>query len=126
MITSSKQAMIRDNKSDVGSWVMRLVEDPEFALAFFGDTIKKECDLFTPSMLQQAYDPDRTTKVTVNGLSRELKRAGLRQVNKGGPVRTALGLQRLYAIRNAEKWIAAEPSELSAHFNTHWGNGGKF
>lgn len=126
MVTTSKQAMIRDNKSDLGSWVLRLIEDPENALAFFGDAIRRGCDLFTPTMLQQAYDPDKITKVSVNGLSREMKRAGLRQVNGGIPVRTAIGLQRLYCVRNPDKWHQEDPSKCSEHFNQFWSKEGKF
>jgi hypothetical protein len=123
--TTSKQAMIRDNKSDIGVWVMRLREDPDSALNHFNEKVRRECDLFTPTMLLEAYDSNKDTKVTVNGLSRELKRSSFRQVNDGNPVRTAMGLQRLYAIRNCDKWDRAEPRECAEHFDKFW-TGGKF
>jgi hypothetical protein len=117
--------MIQDNKSDLGAWVQNLKEDPENALIALGEPVAKKCQLLTPALLFRAYDPDQKTRVTVNGMARELKRAGFRQINENRPVRTVLGLQRLYAIRGV--WDGAKPADCAEHFNQFFdGQGGKF
>lgn len=118
LVTRSKQAMIRDNKSDLGLWVVGLREDPTGTLRPLGDAVSRNAELLTATQLLRAHDPEGSGRVKVNGLSRELKRAGFVQVNRGIPVRTqAAGLQRLYPVRNKEKWLVATTKELSAHFD---------
>jgi hypothetical protein len=120
--TNSKSAMIRDNKSDIGAWCMALREEPDNMLRQLGTQASEECALFSAAQLQQAYDPESETKVTTNGLARELKRAGFRQVNDGIPVRTlGGGLQRLYAVRDANRWTSELPNALAAHWDTYFG-----
>jgi hypothetical protein len=124
--TGAKKAMIVDNKSDLGLWVHQLKEDPTAALSQLGSAAAShDCDLFSTEQLHHAYDPEQRSKVTVNGLGRELKRADFRQVNDGQPVRTVAKLMRLYAVRNVDKWMSAEPSEFSAHWNKFF-SGGKY
>lgn len=125
--TASKRAMIVDNKSDLGMFCHNLKENPSQALANLGSAIAaEECDLFTSEQLHLCYDPDHSTKVTINGLGRELKRAGFRKVNDDKPVRTAAGLMRLYAVRNVDKWEKADPQEIAAHWNKYFTKGGKY
>lgn len=124
--TQAKHAMIVDNKSDVGMWVHHLKEDPRSALSQLGSGIAAaECDLFSSEQLHHCYDPEKNGRVTVNGLGKELKRAGFRQVNEGAPIRTAAKLMRLYAVRNADRWVEAETSEIVAHWNKFFA-GGKY
>jgi hypothetical protein len=123
--TASKQAMIVDNKSDLGMWAMLLRDDPDHALRSLGTKASMEANLFTPEQLLHAYDPAGTTKVTTNGLGRELKRVGFRQVCAGKALATSVGSARLYAVRSAEKWAAAGKPECVAHWEKHFGPSGK-
>jgi len=126
LITNAKRAMIVDNKSDLAMWVHQLKDDPKAALAQLGSGVAvADCDLFSTEQLHHCYDPEGKSSVTVNGLARELKRGGFRQVNEGSPVRTAAKLMRLYAVRNADVWAKAEPHELVAHWNKYFA-GGKY
>jgi hypothetical protein len=119
--------MIVDNKSDLGMFCHNLKENPEQVLSGLGSAIVgEECDLFSTEQLHHCYDPDGSTKVTVNGLGRELKRAGFRKVNDDKPVRTNAGLVRLYAVRNAEKWLNATTQHIVEHWNKFFTKGGKY
>jgi len=123
--TASKRNMTMAGKSDLGAWCVALREDPHHTLRPLGDRIAKECELFTPGQLLHAYGADK--KVTAPGMARELVRAGFRQTNAGSPVWTKNGAQRIYAIRNPDKWQSAAPKELAAHFDKHFGpDAGKF
>lgn len=117
LVTRSKKAMILDNKTDLGLWVAGLKEDPTGSLRPLGDAVSRAAELLTVTQLLRAYDPEGGGKVKLNGLSRELKRAGFTQVNNGIPVRTQGGLQRLYPVRNKDKWLNATAKELAAHFD---------
>lgn len=117
-VTTAKQNMIYSGKSDLGVWCVQLREDPAAALRPLGEEVAKG-DLFTPSQLLSAYDPSGNKRVTANGVARELLRSGFRQVNGGSPVRTRVGVIRLYAIRNPEKWLTASPKEIAAHFEKY-------
>lgn len=121
--TFAKQRMILNGKSDVGGWVLTLREDPVRILAPLGERPAKECDLYDASQLLRAYDPDGKTKVGPIGLGKELQKGGLQQVNEGSPLRTVLGIRRLYAVRNVDEWTKASPKAVSDHFNRFFGNG---
>lgn len=124
--TEAKKGMIRDSKSDLGNWVMMLKEDPERALAPLGPEVAKECELFTATQLLHCYDPEKRTRVTVGGLGKELKRAGLRQANYASPVHTAMGLQRIWAVRNGKYWAdVAKPKQIIEAFDKFFSQGGK-
>jgi hypothetical protein len=120
-MTKSKARMIYDSKSDLATWCVHLREDPGAILKVYGDKISKECELFTPTQLFAAYDPNKESRATVNGLSRAMKAAGYEQVNDGVPIACSSGLQRLYAIRNVEKWQKAKPQECRAHYDGFFG-----
>lgn len=112
--TDAKSRMITDVKSDLGSWVQSLREDPDNALRI-GDIIPNK-DLYTNAELLQIYDPSGETRTTPNGLGRELKRAGFFQVNEGRLVRGADGENnRYYAVRNLSKWRNATIAKIRAH-----------
>jgi hypothetical protein len=126
-ITTAKQNMILTGKSDVGMWCVQLKEDMERMLKPLGEKIAKECEILSPSNLLRAYDPEGNTRVTANGIARELFKAGFRPVNAGSPVRTGIGVLRLYAIRNTDKWLKASPKDVGAHYERFFGpNAGKF
>lgn len=115
-MTAAKKNMIVVGKSDVGMWCHQLKEDAAYVLRPLGEEIAAECDLYTPSQLLKAYDPNGIKRVTAPGMSRELVRSGFRQLNGGSPVRTKLGVLRIYAIRNADRWLRAPPKEVRDHF----------
>jgi hypothetical protein len=121
--TTAKRNMILSGKSDLGMWCVQLREDPERILAPLGLKIAKEAELFTPSALLHAYDPENRGRVTAPGIGRELVRAGFPQLNGASPIRTKIGIVRLYAIRNQEKWEKASPKEMGAHYETIFGEG---
>jgi hypothetical protein len=119
LVTKSKTAMIVDNKSDLGMWVLRLREDPTTAIRTLGEAVSQKADLLSINQLLKAYDPEGATPVTVNGVARELKRSGFRQANAGLPIKCAepYGVQRLYVVRNTDKWFKAKPADCAKHFN---------
>lgn len=118
-MTSAKQRMIADVRSDLGSWVRHLLEDPDTVLKV-GDILVKK-DLFTNKELLQFYDPTGRTGTTANGLGRELRRAGATQVLDGKPVRTSEGQDRFYAIRRPLEWEQASLPEVSKHLDAYMG-----
>lgn len=117
--TQAKRLMVLDGKSDLGSWVARLKQDPDSALRV-GDAAVRG-DLFAAEELLRLYDPDGRSRATANGMGRELKRSGFRLVNGGTTVRTPSGPRRLYAVRNRERWAKARPHEAPAHAAEHKG-----
>jgi hypothetical protein len=119
--------MIVDSKSDLGMWVHQLREDPVAALSELGSqTAIQDCDLFSSEQLHHAFDHDGSSKISIQGLAKELRRSDFKQVHGGEPVRTAAKLMRLYAIRNEEKWMSAEPKDIAAHWNKYFVAGGKY
>lgn len=115
--TAAKERMIADVRSDLGSWVRELLVAPD-ALLKVGD-LPIDKDLFSNRELLRLYDPDGRTRTTANGLGRELKRAGARQVLDGVGVKLPEGgVDRLYAVRNPEKWLSADTKAISHHLET--------
>jgi hypothetical protein len=120
-MTQSKQNMIDDGKSDVAMWVAQLKLSPETVLRLGDEPILR--DLWTCTELHGLYDPMGNKRVTINGLSRELRRAGLMLVYKGMGVPTMSGCQKLWAVRNAAKYekITNGP-ELGRLYNAERGH----
>ena len=117
--TAARQNMVADGQSDVGSWVRGLKEDPDHILKM-GDK-KLEGDLWTSQDLLLVYDPERKTKVSANGMTRELKRAGFKQVYKGMQVRLSDGRSvRLFAVRNQSAWSVARKSTTARSCSDHY------
>lgn len=129
--TRAKEAMTQDGKSDLGAWCHELKCDPTGTLRpFLSPKAADECDLFTATQLHGWFDPTGAAKrVNPQVVGKELKRAGLRQVNSDEPVRMAdkkhphLKRQRLYAVRNLEKWGHASETELADHYLKFFGPG---
>jgi hypothetical protein len=92
--TESKLEMIMDSQSDLGAWVRMLMDDPDSVLRAGGVTIPYR--VWSPAELLKLYDPEGSKKVTVPGLGRELKRAGVPYLGRG---RTAEGKVSLWGIR---------------------------
>lgn len=111
--TRAKRAMVADAKSDVAAWVGRLAEDPDGTLRLGDAALSK--DVYSTAQLLSLYDPEGRGRVTANGLGRELKKAGFRQVLDGQVVAAAGGAARFYAVRNARKWLSESHHAIAAH-----------
>jgi hypothetical protein len=119
--TASKLEMIQDAKSDLAAWCSALKDDPTTLLKV-AIPHAAQCDLYTPSQLLTAYQASASSnfnRTTANGLGREMKRAGFRQVNAGGTISSNIGCVRLYAVRDSAAWSKASPRACSEHFNKY-------
>jgi hypothetical protein len=114
--TLAKQDMKIVVKSELGSWVQRLREDPERLLNGHGAALG---DLMTAEELHAIYDPAGEKRASANAMARELKRAGFAYPATGMPLKTKEGIRRAYAIKNIEHWNAAKWSEAVAHYEEH-------
>lgn len=123
LLTSSKRNMIVNGKSELGLWALQLKEDPMNALRPLGEEAAKSCEVFTPSLLLHAFDPEGKSRVTAGGLARELIRSGFRPLNGGVPVRTKMGIIRVYATKNQDYWVKASPKQIAAHYEKFFAQG---
>lgn len=122
--TLSKREMISAGKTDVGLWVMRLVEDAATAMRYFPNKRAVEgCDLYTAEQLYESFDPNGKVRgpSSVANMGRALASGGFRQVYGGKTVWTAAGVHRLYAVRNQEKWDMANRKQIVEHYNEFFG-----
>lgn len=108
--TVAKEQMTADTRSDLGEWVFKLRAEPDSVLRV-GEALVPG-DLFTSAELLAVYDAGGLRKVTANGLSRELRRAGVPRAYHGQPIHGAKGRDRYYVLRNLDKWINATELEL--------------
>ena len=110
--TAARARMVVHGRSDLGSWVADLRDNPDTHLMF--GKMKHQRDIFTAkdilALYQQGHDP--AGKVTVNGMSRALASAGFAQAYKGMPITLPSGQARCFVIRNAEKWKKASLKDL--------------
>lgn len=113
MYTQAKARMIASVKSDLGDWVSRLKLDPEGTLRL--GAVRVRGDLFTNDELRMLYDPGDRTRVSANGMGRELGRAGFLQVHGGRPITSPNGLNRYYIVRNQAKWSKATLQQVTAY-----------
>jgi Domain of unknown function (DUF3854)/Family of unknown function (DUF5906) len=95
--TRAKNEMTSLTKSDISHWVAEMKVSPE-------KTLKLKGDLYTAAELLSLYDPNSSTRVTVNGVARELKKAGFRSPTNSPVTMTKFGGVRLYVVRNFENW----------------------
>lgn len=117
MQTVAKRDMMHISKSDLGAWIMRLREEPASVL-----NGKMRGDLFTAEELHILYDPLGVKKASANALARELKRCGFIRVQRPGGAGVRVGDRqlRLYAIRNADKWLESPIKAVIDHYTeTH-------
>jgi hypothetical protein len=108
-MTEAKEEMIRSGKSDVARWVQALRESGA------AQSLKPDCDLFTPSEIFKAYDPEGRGKVTENRVGIELTRARLEKRR----VRVRSESLRLWAVRNRETWANRSDREWIRHREEH-------
>lgn len=115
MKTDAKSRMIAGTKSDLGSWVSRLINDPDSMLKVGEMSI--DGDLFTNRHLLELYDPTQRTRTTANGLGRELSRAGVPQAANGNPIKTKEGQDRYYILRNHKKWLEMSVADVQSYLS---------
>lgn len=120
-LTESKKEMIEDTRSDLSMWVNGIKDDPEHTLAVAGKPVTRA--LWTAAELHTLYDPQGTGRVTVNGIARELKRAGFRKVANGQGVRTADGQVKLYALRDMERLLKLDTKKIAEVYAAERSNG---
>jgi hypothetical protein len=120
-VTRAKEEMIVDGKSDLGSWVMRLKQEPDAVLKV-GDAPPIQRRMFTTSELLKFYARGGDTRVTENGMSRELKRAGVPRPAE--VIATKNGSQRLWIVRDVENLLRLKkPKQFADIYNADWENG---
>lgn len=119
--SAAKQNMATLSFSDTGAWIDELRYHPYDVLIAAGVPEQKarECDLYTASQLIRMFDPSGAVKVSLIGFSRLLAMSGMRIVNGGNPVHTAMGSIKMIAIRNQLRWHAAEAMELRMHYESY-------
>lgn len=114
-MTQAKRMMLENSRSDLGSWVSALKEDPDTVLRAGGHPIK--FSLWRAEDLLSIYDPDGKGKVTANGLARELARQQFTRAYEGQGIRTLAGQVKLWIIRNVEELVKTGPTELGNIYN---------
>jgi hypothetical protein len=124
--TSDKDDLIRQHRSDPEQFICDVIENPDDYWVN-RDRTALSCDLATvvdfaylpdaPAPLAKMLDDDKRGLTTIGKWLAEVLERGT--VNNGKPVRTCLGLKRLWPVRNREKWYGAAVDEIVQHFN-HW------
>lgn len=112
--TAGKRSMIFLGKSDLGGWVRDLKDNGVHMLRSAG----LKGDLFTAKELHAVYDPTGEGRASVNGLARELRRAGYMPAATGNPLHMPDGRQCVaYAVFNGEHWAQAKWKDACEHFS---------
>ena len=102
LMNASKADMIANGRTDLGDWVNTLKQSPNDVLAYNNERGERKpvpFALWSSEELLNLYDPEKRSRVTANGMTREMRRAGFRQVCHGQTIPTAWGNRRLWAIR---------------------------
>lgn len=116
-MTAAKERMIENVRSDLGSWVRQFKVNADYIL---NNAVMKfpGKDLLTTQQILVLYDPERQSRVTANGMGRELSKAGFRQANDGKQVKLKDGsFSRYYIIRNFDKWVHASLEDIRNHLD---------
>lgn len=111
--TLAKVTMFESGLGDLASWLRNVIRDPENRLVWQGTKITK--DIFSASELYQIYDPQGRTRVTVNGVSRELQKANIRPLLGSIAIQTPNGREKVYAMRNRNAWENADGDAVRNH-----------
>jgi hypothetical protein len=101
LMTAAKSEMMSQSRSDLGTWVAALREDPDTVLRASGKVVP--FTMFRSEELLEFYDPEGKKRVTANGLARELTRQGFKKVAEGHAIRTKDGQARAWAVRDIDK-----------------------
>lgn len=107
--TAARSRMVMQGKSDLDTWCAELKANPGPMLRF-GQT-RHVKDLFSSKELLAMYmaQNDVTAgKVTANGMSRALAKAGFVQAYSGNPIMLGDVQARYYIARNPERWAGVK------------------
>lgn len=118
--TRSKLEMMNSSRSDLGSWVAALKEDPDTVLRAAGHPIPFK--LWRTEDLLAVYDPDGKGKVSANGLARELTRQGFHKAADGMGVRTSVGQVKLWVVRDIKEIIGLSPPKQASMYDFERGH----
>lgn len=119
--TEAKAEMRDLGRSDLATWVNQLKESPDSVLRV--DSMILGYALWRSEDLLALYDPEQRGRVTVNGMSRELKRQGFQKVANGhGVITEAHGQVRLWAIRDPDKWTSMSGVACAARYDDERGS----
>ena len=99
-VTASKQEMVEMGRSDISAWVANLKANPDGVLCV--GKMALPYNLFRAEDLMKLYDPDGKTKLTTNGMSRELTRHGF----------TKLGLCATPSGKQCRLWLARDNAQM--------------
>jgi hypothetical protein len=117
--TASKNELVDHARSDLSGWVSFFLANLDLELGRLAEYLHckpSDLDLVLNKHLKWLYDPQNTTRVTPNGLGRELSRFGLKTV---GPIASAsFGKQRLYILRNHKKWLHMPPKDVADYVDS--------
>ena len=112
-LTRAKQAMIVAARSDAETWVAELAEAPETKLKLGDAPLAR--DLWTTRELMALYlEEKHGNEPGINVLAKVLG-AHFKMVRGGGQVKINGRPERLWAVRNADRWLAATTEEIAAH-----------
>ena len=109
-LTRAKMQMMSATRSDLATWVRKLISVPEEVLKV-GEVVI-DGDLFTAAQLLSLYDPSGASRVTATGLARELLRASAPRANRGEVFDGPAGTDRYFILRNVHKWIKLDGDPL--------------
>jgi hypothetical protein len=119
MYTRFKGEMINIGKSDLAMWVSNIVNNMDKTLVS-GKT-EYPYKLWRLEDLLKIFDPLGNTRVTTNGLAREMKKAGFDMVAEGMGCRTSLGQVRLWALRDIEYFDLLKGAEVGRYYDKERG-----
>lgn len=114
-MTHSKMEMIDVGKSDIARWVGEIAKDPDAVLAMDHKPLMYK--LWTSEDLLKLYDPMEKTRVTQNGISRELTKMGFSKAANGESVRTFKGKVRLWMLREPDIFSDMTVKEIGFYYD---------
>jgi hypothetical protein len=111
-MTKAKARMMQMSRSDLGNWVRELAVNPGAVLP---EGLKHR-DLVTTEELLMVFDSLGSKRISVVGMGRELRRAGIPLACGGQQVRLRSGRTHLLnVIRNKNQWLDGSPAEAADH-----------
>ncbi len=124
--TTSKIEMIDSSRNEMSTWVSVLRETPD-QVTVVGQVVLPY-KLFTSQELYNFFDSAGQSRYTVNGLGRELRRNGFKQLRDGTNIRTASnGVQKLWAVRDCEAMhLLRQPKDIADVYDNERKNRTKY
>ena len=119
LMTRAKSNMMQVSRSDLATWVAALKEDPDTVLRSAGHVVRHA--LWRSEDLLEIYDSDNRTKVTANGMARELTRQRFIKAVDGVGIRTKAGQVRLWIIRDQENLMKLSAPAIAKVYNKERG-----